>query len=391
MEAPIKFYSNFSLNNEDIRTINLLYLPLIGFESTTLYSFLHTILNKVTLESEIIDKPNLVNLLGLKVNTFNQALAKLEGINLARTFTSADLTIVILLPPFTPKNFLKDTILGSYLYQIVGENWFNKLVKQFSIPPLDLKDYKEITRTFGEVFKEEINENYFKVDENISGRRPNHRNLTSNSDFDMDLFLSKIDITNLKDGITDDFKKKITSICFVYNFSLEQMTNLFYDSIKDDGYFSYDILKKKAQSLYNFLHKFKEPVKNNSKEEKIAEALDNLKPEALLESLIGENFPTILLQKINELYNNINLSPGLINLMIIKIYASKKSIPALSYFEKVAKSWQDNGIFTTYDAIVKNVYKENKPKRKNKVDDIKLEDWQIEGMEEIMKGFKNNG
>ena len=169
------------------------------------------------------------------------------------------------------------------------------------------------------------------------------------------------------------------------------MTNLFYDSIKDDGYFSYDILKKKAQSLYNFLHKFKEPVKNNSKEEKFAEALDNLKPEALLESLMGENFPTILLQKINELYNNINLSPGLINLMIIKIYASKKSIPALSYFEKVAKSWQDNGIFTTYDAIVKNVYKENKPKRKNRVDDIKLEDWQIEGMEEIMKGFKNNG
>ena len=152
-----------------------------------------------------------------------------------------------------------------------------------------------------------------------------------------------------------------------------------------------DILKKKAQSLYNFLYKTKETVVN--KEDDIilkVENLEKMSAQSLLQELMGPNYPVMLLQKINELYNNINMSHGLVNLMIIKVYASKGSIPALSYFEKMAKSWQDNGIFTTYDAIEKMNKPKTSPRKKNSKD-INLEDWQIAGMEEIMKGFNANG
>ncbi len=391
MALDTKVYSNFSLNTEDIKILNLLYLPLLGDEAITLYSFLHTLLNRVSLESEALERDNLLNFLGWKLMKFNKALAKLEGINLARTFVKEDMTIIILLAPFTPKNFLKDTILGSYLENKIGKETFAKIVDAFKIPPLDLKDFKEVTHNFGDVFKEELNYDYQRPEENIVGRRPNHRNLTNGSDFDIDLFISKIDTNLVNGGIDEDFKKKITTTSFVYGYTLEQMVNLFHDSIDKNNYFSYDILKKKAQSLYNFLYKTKETVVN--KEDDIilkVENLEKMSAQSLLQELMGPNYPVMLLQKINELYNNINMSHGLVNLMIIKVYASKGSIPALSYFEKMAKSWQDNGIFTTYDAIEKMNKPKTSPRKKNSKD-INLEDWQIAGMEEIMKGFKANG
>lgn len=385
----IKIYTNFNLNIDDIRTLGILYLPLIGDDAYALYTFMHSILDKTNLKSETFTKEEILDILGYKTTAFNKALAKLEALNLVRTFMKEDLMLILLLTPFTPKNFLKDTILGSYLEAKVGSTNFNKIVELFKIPPIDLKEYKEITKTFAEVFGDE-RVKFNKVDLNITGRRPNHKNLISN--FDFDLFVSKIDVDLIKEGIDEDFKKKIESTCFVYGYNLEQMTNLFNDSIKD-GFFNFDLFKKKAQSLYNFLNKNNENIISENKENDLANKLDNMTPISLLESLIGKDYPTILLQKINELYINIDMPKGVINMMIIDVYSQKETIPSLSYFQKMASSWQNYGILTTYDAVLKFMQTKeinNKTKKSNHKKDIELEDWQIAGMANIMKGFGNN-
>lgn len=380
-----KIYTNFNLNLDDIKTLNLLYLPLIGDDSLTLYTFLHSLIDRMSLEGSFFQKEEILDLLGYKSIKFNKSLAKLEGINLVRTFVKEDYEVVFLLAPFTPKNFLKDTVLGHLLEERIGEENYKKLLELFIIPTPDLKDYKEITKTFGEVFSESHNIKYDKISDNIYGRRPNRKSLINNTDFDFDLFISKIDLNHLKDGLTDEFRKQIESTSLVYSFNLEQMTNLFNDSVDKNGYYNYDLFKKKVQSLYNFLHK---KVNSKLSNDDMVNKLDNMNAVTLVKSLMGDNYPNLVLQKVNDLYININLPRGLINLMIILVYAQKENIPAISYFEKMASSWQNDGIYTTEDAVNKYVKGQLKTKSKKNNKDIELEDWQIAGMEDIMKGFR---
>lgn len=380
-----KIYTNFNLNLDDIKTLNLLYLPLIGDDSLTLYTFLHSLIDRMSLEGSFFQKEEILDLLGYKSIKFNKSLAKLEGINLVRTFVKEDYEVVFLLAPFTPKNFLKDTVLGHLLEERIGEENYKKLLELFIIPTPDLKDYKEITKTFGEVFSESHNIKYDKISDNIYGRRPNRKSLINNTDFDFDLFISKIDLNHLKDGLTDEFRKQIESTSLVYNFNLEQMTNLFNDSVDKNGYYNYDLFKKKVQSLYNFLHK---KVNSKLSNDDMVNKLDNMNAVTLVKSLMGDNYPNLVLQKVNDLYININLPRGIINLMIILVYAQKENIPAISYFEKMASSWQNDGIYTTEDAVNKYVKGQLKTKSKKNNKDIELEDWQIAGMEDIMKGFR---
>ncbi len=380
-----KIYTNFNLNLDDIKTLNLLYLPLIGDDSLTLYTFLHSLIDRMSLEGSFFQKEEILDLLGYKSIKFNKSLAKLEGINLVRTFVKEDDEVVFLLAPFTPKNFLKDTVLGHLLEERIGEENYKKLLELFIIPTPDLKDYKEITKTFGEVFSESHNIKYDKISDNIYGRRPNRKSLINNTDFDFDLFISKIDLNHLKDGLTDEFRKQIESTSLVYSFNLEQMTNLFNDSVDKNGYYNYDLFKKKVQSLYNFLHK---KVNSKLSNDDMVNKLDNMNAVTLVKSLMGDNYPNLVLQKVNDLYININLPRGLINLMIILVYAQKENIPAISYFEKMASSWQNDGIYTTEDAVNKYVKGQLKTKSKKSNKDIELEDWQIAGMEDIMKGFR---
>lgn len=380
-----KIYTNFNLNLDDIKTLNLLYLPLIGDDSLTLYTFLHSLIDRMSLEGSFFQKEEILDLLGYKSIKFNKSLAKLEGINLVRTFVKEDYEVVFLLAPFTPKNFLKDTVLGHLLEERIGEENYKKLLELFIIPTPDLKDYKEITKTFGEVFSESHNIKYDKISDNIYGRRPNRKSLINNTDFDFDLFISKIDLNHLKDGLTDEFRKQIESTSLVYSFNLEQMTNLFNDSVDKNGYYNYDLFKKKVQSLYNFLHK---KVNSKLSNNDMVNKLDNMNAVTLVKSLMGDNYPNLVLQKVNDLYININLPRGIINLMIILVYAQKENIPAISYFEKMASSWQNDGIYTTEDAVNKYVKGQLKTKSKKNNKDIELEDWQIAGMEDIMKGFR---
>ena len=163
------------------------------------------------------------------------------------------------------------------------------------------------------------------------------------------------------------------------------MTNLFNDSVDKNGYYNYDLFKKKVQSLYNFLHK---KVNSKLSNDDMVNKLDNMNAVTLVKSLMGDNYPNLVLQKVNDLYININLPRGLINLMIILVYAQKENIPAISYFEKMALSWQNDGIYTTEDAVNKYVKRQLKTKSKKSNKDIELEDWQIAGMEDIMKGFR---
>ncbi len=393
-------YSRFTISNDDLNCLFLLYMPLIGNDAVSLYLFWHSLLNRVTIKSESLDDETLLELLGWRLKKYEEAKTKLEGLNLIRSYKKDDDSIIILLAPMTPKNFLTDSNLGFYLSSKVGEDVYNHLVDRFRIPSIDLNGYQNVTKSFDEVFKTAIITNNTPINGNIIGRKPNKGSVVSNCDFDIDLFLSKIQKEFLPDGITEEFKKRILSIAYVYGFSIEQMVNLYNDAIDKNGNFDYDTFKRKSNSLFTYLTNNNGPellIKNDANDN--VAKFDNMTALELLTQIVGSNdYPSIYLRKIAELYEKVRLPRGVINVMIAYLYNEKQTIPALSYFLKVADSWQEKGIVNTSLAITyiesgsypNEITNYGSIKRKKSNPDIQLEDWQKESIDNVLKGLDIN-
>ena len=392
-------YTRFTLGTDDLNCLYLLYMPLIGNDAISLYMFLHSYVNRRSMKSESVKIDEILDILGWRLQKYNDAKAKLEAINLIKTYQNAEEILIILLSPVTPRNFFNDSNLGLYLMSKVGEKIHDKLYKKFIIRDLDLTNYENVTKSFDEVFKTALITSEENLNANLVGRKPNQGSVLSNFDFDIDLFTSKIDKNFLEDGITSDFKKKMKSIAYVYGFSIEQMVNLYNESIDKNGQFSYDVFKRKSGNLYNYLYNNNGPelvIKSESND--VVFKFDNMTALELLNQVVGSNdYPVIYLKKIAEIYEKVNLPHGVLNVMIAMIYGEKETIPTLNYFLKVADSWVNKGIVSTALALKyiedgsypnQNDFAEVRPRGgKGKRPDIELEDWQKESYDNIMKGF----
>ena len=390
--------SRFNLSNDDLNCLNLLYLPLIGSEATFLYTFLHSLLNKNDLVCDKLSVDDLLEILGWRLKKYRDAISKLEAINLINTYNKEEEIIILLLAPLTPKNFLSDSNYGTYLNGQVREEIYEFLASKFILKPLSLEGFKNVSKTFDEVFKYEVYEGV-KSDNNLYlGKKPNKGSIINNYNFDIDLFLENINKEYLPEIISNDLKKKIIAVAYAYGFLLEQMVNLYNDSITENKEFNFELFKKNAAKLYTYLTNKKHPTLEVKEDDDVILFLDNVSAEELLNNLIdGDYLEAPYLKKVLELYENLNLPRGVINAMIMYVYNEKGNIPTLNYFKKVADSWFDKGILTTSDALkfmlqgeVKEESVSYKSKKNKKVDQSKLEDWQKDYFENMMKEFDNN-
>ncbi len=392
-------YTRFTLGTDDVNCLHLLYMPLIGNDAISLYMFFHSYVNRRSMKSESVKIDEILDILGWRLQKYNDAKAKLEGINLIKTYQNAEEIVIILLSPVTPRNFFNDSNLGLYLMSKVGEKIHDKLYKKFIIPDLDLGDFENVTKSFDEVFKTALITSEENLNANLVGRKPNQGSVLSNFDFDIDLFISKIDKNFLDDGITSDFKKKMKSIAYVYGFTIEQMVNLYNDAIDKNGNFSYDVFKRKSGNLYNYLYNNNGPelvIKTENND--VIFKFDNMTALELLNQVVGSNdYPVIYLKKIAEIYEKINLPHGVLNVMIAMVYREKETIPSINYFIRIADSWVNKGIVSTALALKyiedgsypnQNDFVDSKPRAKSNRPDIELEDWQKESFDNLMKGYK---
>lgn len=352
----LHIYSSFSLSNDDVSTITLLYAPLIGSDAVQLYLTFASLLERNNLKSETMLHQEVFDLLKLQEKMFLKARYQLEGIGLLTTYKNELEVVYVLCPPMSPKNFIKDATLGIYLYSSIGKNLFDKLYDHFKIEKIDKTMLTNITKSFEDVFTSQIEEDVsFSKFQYILGKRPKSLKI-GNHDFDFNKFVKEINPQFLETGITKQFTEQINNTAFVYAFDELQMAGLFHDSINKSGYFDYRLLKKKANILYTYINHLEAPkllVKNeddvDSKE--IIDFLDQASPSEILKSMMP-NFPPKYLSTIQDIYANIDLPRGVLNCMIIKVLKDKSGeLPSLAYFKKMSETWIENNVFSTSDAI----------------------------------------
>ena len=357
--SKFHIYSSFTLSQDDVHALTLLYAPLIGNDAFTLYMGLNALLERNNLKSEEIIHQDLFDIYSLKPVDFMRSKNKLEGIGLLLTYEKDNSYIYVLLPPLSPKNFIKDAVYGLYLYAKIRKETFEFLKKHFEIEKPQIDGYVEVTKSFDEVYKSKVdNDETFKKFSYLIGKNPTEYFPIKNEQFDFDKFLKEINTDFLESGVDDTFMEQIKQISFVYGFDEHNMASLYSQSINKNQLFDYRILKKKANTLFVYLRNMQAPKLVDKQESlggdtNLISWLDTSSPAAILD-VVSPNYPPSYLETINEIYQALGntLPVGVINCMIIKTLRDKGGdLPAVTYFKKVADSWISDSILSTKDAV----------------------------------------
>lgn len=379
--SKFNIYSSFTLSNDDVSVVSLLYAPLMGSDALMLYLGFTSLLERNNLKSEEIIHQDLFDIFSLKANSFLNARNKLEAIGLLITYYNEENNnyVYVLCPPLTAKNFIKDATLGLYLYANVRRETFDFIKKHFEIEKLDKRNYSNITKSFDEIYSSQLdNDITYDKFKYILGKMPNKNITIKDYKFNFDKFKKEINQDFLETGITKQFIEQISNLAFVYGFDEMEMVKLYHDSVNKGGLYDYRLLKNKANILFVYKRNMKAPKLVTKDEitvtnDDLTSYLENTPPSKLLDD-VAPNYPEKYLQTVNDIYANIDLPRGVLNCMIMKLIKDKQgALPSLTYFKRVSESWIKDNVFSTEDAI-KYVttlnYKGDAPKNKNDKNDI---------------------
>ncbi|WP_019154801.1 replication initiation and membrane attachment family protein [Robertmurraya massiliosenegalensis] len=384
---PIDRYtvaSNGILHEYDRKIITLLYQPLIGPISMSLYMTLWAEVEENRLWSQSNSHHSLMSFMDLHLKSIYEARLKLEGIGLLKTYVQTNegsrSFIYELQPPLPPEQFFLDGMLNIYLYQKVGKTQFAKLKKFFSDKalPAATEGYDDVTRAFQDVYDSAIPENFQRNDEVYDQERDhtyigrtvqNGIQIDGHPDFDFDLLEAGLSESLVpKKALTIKVKDAISNLSYLYGIDSLQMKNLVISAMDDlEGKVNIEELRKAARDWYQLEHQDKLPllvekiqptlkqsdvVKPQTKEDKLIHYLDTTSPKQLLIDISGGTVPSKAdLKIIEDVMFKQKLLPGVVNVLIQYVLLKTDMKLTKGYVDKIASHWARKKITTVKEAM----------------------------------------
>ncbi len=377
------------ITDKDKKIISMLYQPIIGFSATSLYFTLLADLDKQELISDDLTHHHLMTTMQLKLEDIVIAREKLEAIGLLKTYMKKDNInqyVYLIYSPLDANDFFNHPILNIVLYNNLGKREYDKILQYFKTPKVILKDYKDITASFDEVFTP-VRGTIMETYDDITKRDSN--NILINSDIDFNLIISSIPEKQVSDKcFNNEIKELINNLSYIYNLSSLDMQGIVRNCINERGLIDKTLLRKTCRDYYKFENAgnlptliynkqpdfLKKPTGDNSKWAKMVYTFENITPYQLLKAKYKGGEPTDRDKRLIEnLLLDQKLNPGVVNVLIS--YALKTNNEQLkkSYIETIAGQWKRAGIETVEEAmkITEKEHKKLKKIIKPKVKDIK--------------------
>jgi len=342
--TPVKMVSGFSLSGTDIKTLTLLYQPIIGSQSVMLYLTILNLLDKQAGFKELYVR-TLADLLNCNITQLSAFKDRLEGIGLLKTYRKNEIFLLCLNPPMTAKDFLTGGVLGELLYRSLGDLEFNALVENFHLKQIDRKNYQEVTKTFDQVFEVEENLDSPKIKGFIADKKQNKSLVVQYTGFDYQAFLNDLPKKPLKSSLKS-FEKQLIEIAYLYSLNQEDMTKLILPYLNEE--INFKDLTEDARSFYEAkMLKTQDKTQTNS-------AFDTIKNLNMRDLLFHQMSREPLIQELEMIKNLVKsnlISEETINFMILFILKKKSNVlPNYKYLEIVAKDWQTKGINSAISA-----------------------------------------
>ena len=383
------------LHNEDRKIITSLYLPIIGTDAVMFYFTLWADLDNSEILSSEFSHQKLVSSLRITINELQTSFDKLEAIGLIKAFIkegNVNNYIYEIFSPVSASEFLSHPILNIVLYSNVGKREYDNLVKAFKIPRLNTSNYKDITKSFNDVFESTSMTSYDLSLEDI--RKYNKLKLNINSNFDFNFLISSMP-KNLDTSkmFSKDIKELIINLSFIYDIDAIKMANIVKVSLNDNGTINRESLRKNSRNFYQFSNGgllptiidnnqpeyLRKPIGDTSRRAKMIYTFETISPRELLINKNNGNEPTRRdLKLIEDLLVDYKLKPGVVNVLLdYAINVNNKKLTR-GFVETIAGEWQRKGIETVEDAMNNCEKVHKKSSKRNYKDDnvnMKTPDW----------------
>lgn len=378
-----QLYTQSDLSAADFKVLALLYQPLMGLEGHALYTTFYQLIHKTGRDT--YEHQELFDLLNLKQLDFLKIRHKLEALNLLLVYQKEDNFLYVLKAPLTAKQFLVDTVFGSYLQSEIGEKNMQTLTELFKMQVPDLSGYEHITKSFDALY-EFKSLNLLSVPHPLQGRTQNGGSFLTYK-FNYESFVEKCP-ERLKTSqlLTEKFKEQLNKIAFVYQFDIEDMIEVYESASKSKTQMiSFAQLNLKAKQHYETKHKL---LTIQPKTLEKPNLVDHVSPQLIIQKYAKTDQQGIALQTATSLLERNAIEPGIINVILMLVLKHKEGIlPNINYMEKVLHDWLNKGVQTTEDALsyAQNLETKYETRSKRKPDRVKVKepDWMDEYMQEL--------
>lgn len=276
---------------------------------------------------------------------------------------------------------------------MLGSREYNRIIEYYKMPKINLSEFKDITTTFSDVFK--TGTVFLKeMEEDI--RKRELCDIELKVDLDFDLITSSLpkDLVNAK-AFDKTTCKLLKSISYLYNIDSMQMVGLIRNSLNEKGLIDKNKLQNNAKNYYCFENNNElphliynsEPISkreksiNDCKHSKWIYTFQTLSPYDFLRGKYNGSNPTARdIKLVESLLVDLELSPGVINVLIDYVLRVNDNRLNKNFVETIAGEWKRLNINTVEEAMKKaekeyksrqNKTYDNKPKLKEE----KLPEW----------------
>lgn len=377
-------------DNDKVNLINL-YEPIVGPLAISLYLTLWSDLDRTLTFSDFYNHHHLMTFLKSNLNDIKEARSALEALGLIKTYykegDNINYYIYELYSPISAYEFFNHPILNIVLYNNLGVNEYNNLIKSYKKVNFKYDDYKDISSKLNDTFKSSAYNNF--NNENIKNKNSNKPKLDNLIDFDV----LKESIPNKVLG-NNAFNKKtkelINNLAFIYNLDTLKVSEILRLTIDENGLINKDLFIKEVRKYYEYNNggslptiiyrtqpeHLKSPEGDLSSAGKMVYIFENTTPYDFLKSKYKNNNPTPRDLKLLEyLALELNMPPAVINVLIDYVLRISDNKLNKAYVETIAGQWTRLGIKTAREAMnqAKKEYKKKPKKEINK--SVKLPTW----------------
>lgn len=377
-------------DNDKVNLINL-YEPIVGPIAISLYLTLWSDLDRTLTFSDSYNHHHLMTFLKSNLNDIKEARSALEALGLIKTYykegDNINYYIYELYSPISAYEFFNHPILNIVLYNNLGVNEYNNLIKSYKKVNFKYDDYKDISSKLNDTFKSSAYNNF--NNENIKNKNSNKPKLDNLIDFDV----LKESIPNKVLG-NNAFNKKtkelINNLAFIYNLDTLKVSEILRLTIDENGLINKDLFIKEVRKYYEYNNggslptiiyrtqpeHLKSPEGDLSSAGKMVYIFENTTPYDFLKSKYKNNNPTPRDLKLLEyLALELNMPPAVINVLIDYVLRISDNKLNKAYVETIAGQWTRLGIKTAREAMnqAKKEYKKKPKKEINK--SVKLPTW----------------
>ncbi|WP_019242869.1 MULTISPECIES: replication initiation and membrane attachment family protein [Bacillus] len=370
------------LGEYDRKIITLLYQPLIGPLSVSLYMTLWSEIESNRLWSKDSNHYCLMNMMGLSLKEIYEARSRLEGIGLLKVYkqSSQEATSLLyeLMAPLNPEQFFTDGMLNVYLYKKIGKSQFAKLKHFFSDEAMDVKGYQETTKTFPEVFASSHLDSLYVSEESRQDLEVEHgQSFVSRMEsqeldgfaehFDFGLFFAGMKSTLISEkAFTKDIQMTIAKLSYIYGINPIAMQSIVMRAVISDDEIDMEELRRAARDWYQIEYnqelpslveqvqpiKYRHTEKPKTKEEEWIQHLEQVSPRELLIQYGGGVEPTLTeLKIVEEVMIEQKLLPGVMNVLIEYVMIKNDRKFPKAYVKTIASHWARKNVKTVKAAM----------------------------------------